>query len=60
MPTEAVCVFCGILGYIITRRLNTAYSVESSNWMCSCLDCYRETVDHYRELWDEYYSGQAI
>jgi hypothetical protein len=49
-----VCVLCGRESdRIATRRLNTAYVDEASNWQCGCEDCYQKTIDYYRELWNE-------
>lgn len=39
------------------RRLNTAYVDEELNYMTSCLDCYREIVEYYKERWADYYHG---
>jgi len=58
---HAVCCFCGRESEnIAARRLNTAYVDEPSNWLCSCYDCYSETVDHYKELWYEYCRSQGV
>lgn len=40
------------------RRLNTAYHNEESNWQTSCCHCFRESVEHYQELWDDYNSSR--
>lgn len=40
---------------VMSRRLNTAYHDEQMNWLRSCEDCYNERIEHYRELWNEYY-----
>lgn len=55
-PIESLCIFCAEFhAGVRARRLNTAYADEKQNWMCSCLDCYAEAVDYYREMWAEYY-----
>lgn len=42
---------------ITTRRINTLYHDDESNWITSCLDCYKETIAHYNEMWSDYYAG---
>lgn len=54
------CPICGReWNNIQTRRLNTRYHEESSNWLESCFDCYKDAIDHYNELWAEYRSSQG-
>lgn len=57
---SATCVFCGTIVSVECRRLNTAYHDEASNWMTSCRCCWKSAVEHYKEMWLEYYSGQGI
>ena len=45
---------------IAKRRLNTRYVDDRSNWMESCHECYQDRVDHYRDLWNEYYNSQGL
>lgn len=45
---------------IMSRRLNTAYHDEQDNWLRSCEDCYNERVEHYKDLWSEYYNSQGV
>lgn len=40
---------------IATRRLNTAYHEDDRNWLHSCRACWEDTVEYYRELWQEVY-----
>lgn len=55
-----VCLGCGLeRDDIQTRRLNTRYHEESSNWLESCFDCYEQTIDYYNGLWAEYRSSQG-
>lgn len=52
-----VCPGCGILKPdVAKRRINTAYHDDESNWQVSCRECWKETIEHYRELWAEYRS----
>jgi hypothetical protein len=51
------CPFCKKIGFIVKRRLNTAYYEEESNWVNSCYDCFLEDIEYYKEQWDEYYSN---
>ena len=56
-----ICKGCGedySENEIQRRRLNTAYVNEESNWLTSCLDCFKETWDYYQELWDDFYSSR--
>lgn len=54
-----ICPRCERSGLEIKKyRINTAYSDDESNWQESCRDCYVETVDHYNDLWNEYYRSQ--
>ena len=39
------------------RRLNTAYVNDEQNYIISCLSCYRETIEYYKERWHDYYSS---
>lgn len=56
-PRTAACPCCGEVREVWEWRLNTAYADEASNWLESCEECYREAVEHYRELWAEYYNS---
>lgn len=52
-----VCPCCkSYMPDIATRRINTAYVNDELNWQTSCGECFLETVDHYNELWDTYWS----
>lgn len=42
------------------RRLNTAYVKDEANWLESCYDCYQQRVDHYSELWTDYYLSRGV
>ena len=60
-PTTGQCPVCSLeKPDVATRRLNTMYHNDESNWLHSCGDCYADAVDHYRELWDEYYNGLGV
>lgn len=55
-----LCVFCETLKETVQdRQLNTAYVDKQSNYMCSCLECWQETINYYNELWQEYYAAQG-
>lgn len=57
---KEVCPFCLVLKSshgIENRRINTAYEKEDLNWVFSCYNCYKETIEFYQEMWDEYYAG---
>lgn len=47
-----VCPHCGGFG-AKTRRLNTAYVHEPSNWLYSCEEVYLDAVEYYQERWDD-------
>lgn len=36
---------------------NTAYADEASNWVTMCPRCAEAEAEHWRERWEEYYSG---
>ena len=60
-PRTDVCPQCGNRKENIqSRRLNTRYADDSANWLDSCHDCYLEAVEHYRDLWGEYYHSQGF
>jgi len=52
------CPICQKKTTVKNYRINTAYTNDADNWQESCHDCYLDTVDHYRELWNEYYNSQ--
>lgn len=52
------CAICGSDKNVATRRLNTSYADDKSNWMTSCKTCFEETVHHYQELWDDFYASR--
>lgn len=57
-PQECVCPCCKThKDDVATRRLNTAYAADESNWLESCGTCFEEAVEHYQDLWDTYYGG---
>ncbi len=56
-PRTGACPRCDEVREIRERRLNTAYTDDASNWLESCEECYRETVERYREMWVEYYNS---
>ena len=37
------------------RRLNSMYANEESNWGIFCDSCYKEGIEHYQEMLDDYY-----
>jgi hypothetical protein len=41
---------------VARRRLNTAYVEDKRNWLSSCERCYEEAVEHYQNLWDDYWA----
>jgi len=60
-PHTGVCPLCNKQKENIqVRRLNTRYADDSENWLDSCHECYLEAVEHYRELWGEYYASQGF
>ena len=60
-PAPGVCPVCTLTKPdVAVRRLNTMYDEDSSNWLHSCEDCYTDTVDHYRDLWNEYHNGLGV
>lgn len=38
------------------RRLNTAYVNEADNWHTSCGACHQDGLEHFEQMWQEYYS----
>lgn len=39
------------------QRQNTAYAEEERNWATYCPACQKAADAHWKEKWDEYYSG---
>lgn len=39
------------------RRMNTAYVDEDLNYIECCNECFEEVQAHWKDMWDEYYSG---
>jgi hypothetical protein len=37
---------------------STCYPEERSNWACMCEDCEGGMLQHWEEMWAEYYSGR--
>lgn len=57
-PKKSLCGYCQkMMPEVEKRRLCTAYANEEFNWMESCLDCYIEQNEYYKERWDDYYAG---
>lgn len=52
------CPICGEQTDIRKRRLNTNYHEEELNWMVSCVECFKEVVAQYADMWAEYYNGR--
>lgn len=49
---KGVCNVCGTeKETIANRRKNTRYFDEESNWYESCLECYKDMIEYYNELW---------
>lgn len=42
---------------VAKRATRTAYVDPESNWEISCIDCFEEHDEYWRERWDEYYAG---
>lgn len=60
-PAPDICPVCELKKPdVATRRLNTMYAEDESNWATSCGECHAEAVEYYRELWDEYYNGLGV
>jgi predicted oxidoreductase len=58
LSCHGICPCClQVVATIETRRMNTRYEDENSNWITSCLECFLESEDYWKERWDEYYSG---
>ncbi len=57
--TECPCCHAHCLG-VKRRRLNTAYPNDESNFLESCGPCHQDAVEHYAELWDEYYNVVGV
>lgn len=51
------CNFCGSYNQVQKRRMNTAYNDDKMNWETSCVACYEDHQDVWRERWAEYWSG---
>ena len=41
-----------------TRRLNTCYTDDKLNFMYSCEQLYKDTVEMYKEQWEDYYRSR--
>jgi hypothetical protein len=41
---------------IKTRKMNTAYQHQDSNYVECCQECFNEIEAHWKEQWNEYYS----
>jgi len=53
------CNYCNLwFVYPKTRRTNTAYVEENSNYVYCCRLCYIEICDYYEERWEEYYNSR--
>lgn len=50
-----VCPCCHRFRRVERRRLNTAYNDDERNFMVSCDFCYEDAVEHYKDLWEDYY-----
>jgi len=54
-----ICPHCNRLRRgVESRRMNTAYVNDESNFTLSCEPCYDKTISYYAEMWDEYWSGR--
>ena len=51
-----VCPCCHAFSRVDRRRLNTAYVDDERNYLESCRDCFEAEVEHYADLWADYYS----
>jgi len=40
------------------RQLNTLYVEEELNYQTSCLECYEDTIEYYKECWQEYHQSR--
>jgi hypothetical protein len=52
------CPCCGLWSHDVElRRMNTQYVDENSNYLTSCLPCFKESEEYWAERWNEYYAG---
>lgn len=51
------CKCCGRLQHVKRRRTNTAYADDEENWLTSCLECFEEREEYWKERWGDYYNG---
>lgn len=50
------CPICGERRKDVeSRRQNTAYVNDESNFVTSCGECYEEIQEYWAERWQEYY-----
>ena len=40
-----------------TKRRNTAYCEEASNWLTACSNCHRDDYEYFADLWNQYYDS---
>lgn len=53
-----ICPSCLRHSITVTRRpTRTMYEDPESNFEISCIDCFEEHDDYWRERWDDYYAG---
>lgn len=50
-----ICQWCDSSPAIHYHQ-NTRYVEESRNWVTLCKDCKEENDDHWKELWEMFYS----
>jgi hypothetical protein len=53
-----ICHKWETLASIRSRRMNTAYCDDKLNFLTSCLDCWEQSEEDWKERWADYNSGR--
>lgn len=58
VDSDATTCHCGSTKQVAKRRLNTAYADDERNWYTSCVDCYIEAYEQFKEQWEDFYASR--
>jgi hypothetical protein len=51
------CLACDKFKLVRKGHMGTQYVEEASNYCIECPACYEETLEYWRQQWEEYYSS---
>ena len=56
MSDNKLCPVCNTTcNSVEKRRQNTRYVNEDQNYIVSCVECYKNREEYWKEMWEEVY-----